>query len=247
VNYDQVLEFIAPLPPAQKLALALLGAGYASAAVLEQLNVTLKADAQHGHLLRTRGFRAAAAAHTAKVQEALRVALAHQATVGPDDKATNGELVVAMKSGKRVRLEARSVLGEVLDELLLVDTAAAGEAARAIEAGLAANATAGADPEKLATQLEALTVLLDHPEVKAVLEVAEVAAAAQARAAATALRVADAKSRRRAGEVQQVLDILDGLGIRRARAARKAARAASRELGDPLIAAAFELSTLYGR
>jgi len=167
--------------------------------------------------------------------------------VGPDDKATNGELVVAMKSGKRVRLEARSVLGEALDELVLVGTPPASEAARAVEAGLAAHTTAGADSEKLATQLEALAVLLDHPEVKAVLEVDEVPTAVQARAAATAVRAADAKTRRRAGEVQQVLDILDGLGIRRARAARKAARAASRELGDPLIAAAFELSTLYGR
>ncbi len=38
-------------------------------------------------LLRTRGFRQVASAHTTQLQEALRVALAQQATVGPDDKA----------------------------------------------------------------------------------------------------------------------------------------------------------------
>lgn len=73
------------------------------------------------------------------------------------------------------------------------------------------------------------------------------AAAARARTAATTVRAAEAKTRRRAGEVQQVLDTLEGLAIRRARAARKAARAASRELGDPRVAAAFELGPLYGR
>ena len=243
----EVIARLSTVPAEERLVLIAQGAAFPSKLTLGQAGDTLKADEQYGHLLRTRGFREAAATDLRWLQEALRVMLLAQSDTHAEDKVTNRELLAAMKAGKKVRLEIVAVLGEARDELKLSSAEGAREAARRVEAGLGLHATAGADAELLAVQLEALATLLDLAAVKQVLELAEQPLVAQARAAATAVRAADAKTVRRAGEAQQWLDLLDGLLMRRVRQARKAARAAARELGDAQVAAAFELKTLYSK
>ncbi|MDI3290893.1 hypothetical protein [Polyangium sp. 15x6] len=74
-------------------------------------------------------------------------------------------------------------------------------------------------------------------------------AALDLEAKATALRVAaKAKAEPKGTPVEtETLDLIDGIIVSLARTAREAAEAAARELGEPAIATAFELSALYKR
>ncbi len=124
------------------------------------------------------------------------------------------------------------------------------EAVQKIEVLLDSESAVAEDAEGLAKQLDALRAVLKHP---AVAEAAQKRGGPQAaldlEAKAMALRAAaKAKAEPRGTPVEtETLDLIDGIIVSLARTAREAAEAAARELGEPAIATAFELSALYKR
>ncbi|TKD03986.1 hypothetical protein [Polyangium fumosum] len=123
-----------------------------------------------------------------------------------------------------MRLRARSVLAGAKRVLLLSGNI---EAVHRIEVLLERESAAAEDAEGLEKR--------GGPQ-----------AALDLDAKATALRdAAKAKAEPRGTPVEtETLDLLDGIIVSLARTAREAAEAAARELGEPAVATAFELSAL---
>jgi len=207
----------------------------------------LNAYKTHGSKLALCGFASEDAAELSDARDLLI-----QAGVGREVKRTNKKIdtathATAMRDAQGVRLRARSVLAGAKRALLLAGHT---EAVQTIEVLLERESAAAEDAEGLAKQLDDLRDALKDPAVIAAAQSrGGPQAALDLEAKATALRdAAKAKAEPRGTSVEtEKLDLIDGIIVSLARTAREAAEAAARELGEPAIATAFELSALYKR
>lgn len=249
MNLAELDAELAALPADLREGYIRVGRQYGSDATLGQADRTLNGCAQYGAQVAAEGFSAADAQALAHWRDGLVLAMGGRSGARVGRKSTNQDLVAAMKAAKARRMSARSVLKSVPSKLRALNTDDGRSAAGRVEGVLGQTESAGADPKKLAGQLDLLAGMLDDAAVQGVVEAGLAASkAAVVRAAATSVRTAEAKRSVPAGTPQETqrMDLLDGLIIERVRAARSAARAASREAGDPAIEKAFELVDLYG-
>ncbi|MDI3283853.1 hypothetical protein [Polyangium sp. 15x6] len=235
------------LSPEARAAFIKDGERFGSEDTLEQANQTLNAYLTHGSKLVAFGF---APEDAAELKDARDLLIG--AGVGRNAKRTNKKIdtaahAKAMRDGQGIRLRARSVLAGSKRALLLAGQA---EAVQKIDVLLGQDSAAADDAEGLAQQLDAL-----HSQLKdtTVANFAKNRGGPQAvldlQAKAQALRdAAKVKAEPRGTPVEtETLDLIDGIIVSLARTAREAAEAAARELGEPAIATAFELSALYKR
>ncbi len=119
-----------------------------------------------------------------------------------------------------------------------------------IESLLDGDSLVSDDAEGLAKQLDALQgALKDSVIADAAKNQGGPQAVIDLKSAAKALRdAAKAKAEPRGTPVEtETLDLIDGIIVSLVRMAREAADAAARELSEPAIATAFELSAIYKR
>ncbi len=153
-----------------------------------------------------------------------------------------------MRAGQYTRLRTRSVLTNARRVLSRKAGETAAAAVRSVDTVLTQTSVAGDTAEKMASQLDQLGVVLADPEVvtatvnsggpKAVLDTA--ARAASLRAVSQSAAVP-----RGTPEETEKLDLIDGLILGLVRQARDCAETAAKELGEPSMVSAFELTKLY--
>ncbi|MDI1443376.1 hypothetical protein [Polyangium sp. 6x1] len=222
-----------------------IGKQFGSTDTLNQANKTLEALHKYAPTLKNHGFNGADSARLSDARDALIAAGIGRAEVEGQRKLTNKGFVAALKEGKSVRETARSVLHAGRNDLEEKGDEAT---ANAIAVALDQTRAAQDDAEKLAVQLDTLRDVLKREGVTAVVhDRGGPDAIARLGIAADALR-ATAKEREGQSTVAatEQLDLIDGIVVTLARSARKAARAAARETKQPALAAAFELTHLYG-
>jgi hypothetical protein len=235
------------ISPEARAAFIKDGERWSSEDTLEQANQTLNGYSSHGSKLAPFGFASDDAAELKDARDALI-----EAGVGREAKRTNKKIdtaahAAAMRDGQAGRLRAHSILGGARHSLL---RAGKMEAVQKIDALLERGSVAAEDAEGLARQLDTLQSLLEDT---AVADAAKTRGGPQAvadlKSQAKALRdAAQVKAGPRGTPAEtETLDLIDGIIVSLARSAREAADAAARELGEPAIATAFELSALYKR
>ncbi|MBK9260820.1 MAG: hypothetical protein IPM54_13500 [Polyangiaceae bacterium] len=235
------------LSPEARAAFIKDGERFSSEDTLAQANQTLNAYATHGAKLADYGFDPADATELQDARDGLIAA-----GVGREAKRTSKKIdtaahSAAMRNGQGTRLRARSVLGGAKRTLLASGNIAT---VQKIEALLERDSVAADDAEGLAKQLDALKDMLKE---QAIADAAKNRGGPKAvtdlGTDAQALRdAAKAKAEPRGTPAEtELLDLLDGIIVSLARTAREAAEAAARELSEPAMATAFELSALYKR
>lgn len=235
------------IPPEARAIFIEDGGRFGSDDTLDQANQTLNAYALHGAKLVDYGF----GADDAKELQDARDALVG-AGVGRETKRTSKRIdtvayAAAVRSGQGVRLRGRSVLGGARRVLLLAGKT---ETVQRIDALLDGESVAATDAEGLAKQLDALQAMLKESAVaEAAANRGGPKAISDLEAQAQALRdAAKVKAVPRGTPVEtETLDLIDGIIVSLARSAKDAAEAAARDLAEPAIATAFELSALYNR
>ncbi len=224
--------------------LAALGRQFGSPDTLAQAEETLAACDRYGPLLADHGFIASDIQRLRAARDMLR-----ELGVGSDApisarKQTSIRYVRAMRDGKTLRLRARSILHIVMQRLANSGDPIQVEAARAVSAALEQTGSSRGDPVRLAAQLDQLRAI--HTMARVDRAVADrggpslvpllAESAEQLRATAHEPRPDDMNS----------VDFVDGIIVELVRDARRASRSASRSLGQPEVAAAFELVRLSG-
>jgi hypothetical protein len=235
------------IAPEARAALIKDGERFSSEDTLDQAKLTLSGYATHGAKLAAFGFAQEDAGELKDACDALI-----DAGVGRESKRTSKKIdtaayAAAMRDGQAVRLRARSVLSGAR-RVLVRDGKA--EAVQKVDALLERESVASDDAEGLAKQLDTLRGLLEVADVQAATKTrGGPEAAGDLHAQAKALRDASqAKAGPRGTPVEtETLDLIDGIIVSLVRSAREAAEAAARELGEPAVATAFELSALYKR
>jgi len=238
---------LSDISPEARAAFIKDGERWGSEDTLDQANLTLKGYEAHGEKLAAFGFSSEDAAEIKDARDALI-----EAGVGREAKRTSKKIdtaahAAAMREGQAIRLRARAVLTGSRRSLLREGKA---EAVQKLDAVLERESVAAEDAEGLAKQLDALQgVLKDLTIAKAAKTRGGPQAVADLAARASGLReAAQAKAGPRGTPVEtEALDLIDGIIVSLARSAREAADAAAKELGEPAIATAFELSALYKR
>lgn len=222
-----------------------IGRQYGSTDTLHQANKTLGACKKYGEQIKHHGFGARDEKRLEQARDELIERGIGRTEQTAERKATTKAFGAAQEQGKLARETARAVLEAVVNEIAETGDE---KIAERVEAALDVTRLTQSDAEKLATQLDVL---------RGVMVLEQVAQAAKDRggpesedelkSAAKALREA-AKERALTGTAgaTETIDIVDGIIVKLARSARKAARAAARKLKQPAIAAAFELTHLYG-
>jgi len=235
-------------PAALRLKQIKLGEQFGSKDTLDQANQTLAALARHAAALAGQGFIDAGTEGLTDARDLLVDAGVGREAAKGQKKITSQGYVDALSAGQAVRMKARSILGNVQDDLEESVAPEAPDAARAVAIALKQTIVARDDAEGLAKQLDRLAETL---------ALAAVSPVAQARGGAAALDALDnaAKSLRKADQDDagvrgtpaetQRLDQIDGIIVHLTRRARKAALAAAKELGTPALAAEFKLDKLY--
>ncbi len=235
------------ISPEARAAFIKDGARFGSEDTLEQANQTLNAYALHGTKLNDYGFGLVDATELQDARDALTTAGVGREAKRTNKKIDTAALSVAMHDGQGTRLRARSVLHAARRVLLWTGKI---EPVQKIDALLDRDSAAAEDAEGLAKQLDALNSALNDSTIadtaknrggpKAVVDL---------ETHALALRdAAKAKAEPRGTPVEtETLDLLDGIIVSLARMAREAAEAAARDLAEPAMATAFELSALYKR
>lgn len=223
------------------------GARFGSEDTLEQANLTLNAYTLHGTKINDYGFGSSDATELQDARDALITAGVGREAKRTNKKIDTAALSAAMHDAQGTRLRARSVLHAARRGLLWTGKT---EFVQKIDVLLERDSLAAEDAEGLAKQLDALNDLLNDSTIadaaknrggpKAVVDLGK---------HALALRdAAKAKAEPRGTPVEtEHLDLIDGIIVSLARMAREAAEAAARELAEPAMATAFELSGLYKR
>jgi hypothetical protein len=180
-------------------------------------------------------------------RDALRMAGVGREAKRTTKKVDTAALSTAMHDGQGTRLRARSVLNGAKRELLALSNITA---VQKIETLLERESAAAEDAEGLAKQLDAL---------QGEWQDSAIADAAKNRGGpkVVANLALHAQALRDAAQVKAVplgtpletetLDLIDGIIVSLVRSAREAAEAAARDLSEPAMATAFELSALYKR
>jgi hypothetical protein len=227
-----------------------LGRQFSSDDTIKQGDLTLNGLDQYAGELAEHGFTAEDVAALRLNHSRLSLAVTSRTGAQAGRKSTNAALLVAMKGAKVRRRSLRSLVQGAPQKLRTVNTEASRKAATEVTSVLAQTSAAGADPKKVAGQIDLLVGLLENPEVRAVVGAEQAdAKAARGREAAVAVRAASSAQAAPLGTPEETrrMDLLDGAIVILCRRARAAARSAAEELGNPAIAKAFELVGLYGR
>lgn len=221
-----------------------IGGGFGSDDTVRQADATLLAIAKYQDVLARHGFGAARALTLDELRQEVRSALAERAAVRAGKKSTNAALLRAIEDGKTARFTIRASLDDARFALFNRGELAA---VNDIDAVLATTSSAGPDSAALAEQLGALSKVAAKAAITAAL--GDQAASLQTLASERieALHTAKAAKPPPYGTPAETeyLDLLDGMIVELVRMARRAARAASRALGQPVIAKEFELVELY--
>jgi hypothetical protein len=234
------------IPAATRKELIEVGRRFGSEDTLAQAEQTLGALGKYGSKLVLWGFNEADVKRLEGARDGLMAAGVGREAARVGKKATNKAYADAVREGKAKRLRARAVLSGARRALAdHGDT----DAVRDVDAELSHASTAGANASALAGQLDALHKALTAPAVaKAAKQRGgpEVVAALVTCAAALRAVSQDAATVPGTPEETERLDLLDGIIVGLSRDARKAARAAAKDSAEPAMAAAFELTKLYG-
>jgi hypothetical protein len=235
------------ISPEARVAFIKDGERFGSDDTLEQANQTLNALTLHGIKLKDYGFGTEDTLTLTDARDGLIMA-----GVGREAKRTNKKidtvaLSAAMDNGQGTRLRGRSVLYGAKHALLWAGKT---ESVQKIGAVLERDSVAADDAEGLAKQLDALKgTLTDTAIADAAKNRGGPKVVVDLEAHALALRdAAQAKAEPRGTPVEtETLDLIDGIIVSLSRMARDAAESAARELAEPAILTAFELSALYKR
>lgn len=235
------------IAPEARAILIADGGRFGSDDTLEQANQTLNAYAMHGSKLGQYGFGVDDAQELQDARDALIAAGVGRESKRTSKKVDTAALQAAMREAQGVRLRARSVLNGTHRVLTMGGQT---DAAQKITVLLERESVAALDAEGLAKQLDALReVLQDGAISNAAKNRGGVKAIGDLQSSAQELRnAAKAKAEPRGTPVEtETLDLIDGLIVSLSRAAREAAEAAARDLSEPAIVTAFELTALYKR
>ena len=234
------------IPAAARQELIDVGRKFGSEDTLAQAEQTLNALQTHGPKIALWGFNEADGKRLEGARDALIAAGVGRETARVDKKSTNKAYADAVKIGKARRLRARSVLSGA--RRILVEQGDT-EAVRTLDTVLNHAPTAGESAGKLADQLDTLhTTFSQAPIAMAAKQRGGPEIAAELATSSASLRAIsqDAAAVPGTPAATERLDLLDGIIVGLARDARKAARAAGKDSGEPAMAAAFELTKLYG-
>lgn len=235
----------AQIPAAARHDLIEVGRKFGSEDTLAQAEQTLKALHIHGAKIALWGFNAEDGKSLSDAHDALITAGVGREAARVGKKTTNNAYAEAMKTGKAKRIRARSVLSGAMRVLT---AQGATETAGTIETVLNHAPTAGESAGKLAAQLDTLHTTFSAPAIaKAAEGRGGPEIAAELLTCSVALRAVsqDAAAVPGTPEATEQLNLIDGIIVGLTRDARKSARAAAKELGEPALATAFELTKLY--
>lgn len=235
------------ISPEARAAYIKVGERFGSEDTLDQANQTLNAYTLHGVKLNDYGFTADDAQELENARDALSLAGVGREAKRTNKKVDTAALSTAMHDGQNTRLHGRSVLNAAKRGLLALGNIVA---VQKIETLLDRESAVAEDAEGLAKQLDALqSALKDSAIADAAKNRGGPKVVLALETHAQALRAsAKAKAEPRGTPVEtETLDLIDGIIVNLARSAREAAEAASRDLAEPAMATAFELSALYKR
>lgn len=234
------------IPKARRLKLIRLGEQFGSQDTLDQANQTLAAYERHAPPLKMSGFGAKHAAELKGARDGLVEAGVGREAAKGKKKVTGDAYVKAYTQAATARINARTVLAGVKEDLEASGTSE--EAAATVSATLRQTRSAAKKAEPLAQQLALLGDTLKHPAVAQVgADQGGPEALAEIEASIPALRKADQEDVGVRGTPveTETLDLLDGIIVQLVRRARRAAIAASKRIGNPAMAEAFKLDKLY--
>ncbi|NUN12597.1 MAG: hypothetical protein HUU55_03060 [Myxococcales bacterium] len=248
MTLDEIDQRLGQYSVSQREERLRIGRGFGSDLTVAQANQTLNGLKKYKAELATRGFPQSNVDELIWCRDAIGICLGGRGVIQVINKVTNKALMDKMKLGKAIRMELRSVFQDVAESLEeKPDDESAQELALTVRTTLEKTSSAGADPLKLAEQLERYLNLAQQPTVAALLSQNASALVTEATTVAQEIRDLEAKSAGPRGTPaeSQRLDLVDGRIVQLVRKARASARAAARKLGDEAIAKAFELSALY--
>lgn len=234
------------IPTDVRARLIAIGAQFGSADTLAQANATLDACASFGSLLWEHGFVGSDIERLAEARDLLQATGAADAPPASARKLTSLEFVHALRQGKTLRQQARSILHIVMQRLSFSQDPVEREAARSVSSSLDQTQSSRGDAVRLAAQLDQLRATLTMARVQA-LAAARGGASLVPELARSADRLLATKHEARSSDQGDRIDLVDGAIIELVRDARRAARSAARALQRPEVASAFELVKLYGR
>ncbi|AKT36732.1 hypothetical protein [Chondromyces crocatus] len=227
-----------------------IGRGFGSVATLAQANKHLQALGKFGAELTRHGFSAADAAQLASARDALERAAVDRSGVRGGNRTTLQTHRELLAAARRERRAARTIVLATARALRQGGVEADEAVARKLDAVLMiTRRSPGRVGEKLAEQLEVLlSVLRDVAVVTATADRGGPLTVAALDATLVKLRASNQEHTGAGTRVEtERLDILDGLVLTLMRNARKAAVDAAARLGSPALAAAFELTEIYGQ
>lgn len=233
------------LSPTRRAAAVHIGAQYSSRDTTRQADLTLQGFARHGTDIATFGYNQEDADELSMLRDALVKAGVGRQGARTVKKQTSVALQQALRAGKSARLRAHTVLDRALQRLVDVDLART-DGLRGV---LTRTRSAQSDAQLLHDQLVTLAAALeDKPVADALKKRGGPEALAALKKAMTDLNQAREAHPGRPGTTAEteLMDLLDGLIVENVRDARRAGRAAARVLGRAELAAAFELTALYG-
>ncbi|MDI3291119.1 hypothetical protein [Polyangium sp. 15x6] len=234
------------IPKTRRLTLIRLGEQFGSQDTLDQANQTLGAYEKHAPPLRMSGFGAKHAAELAGARDGLVEAGVGREAAKGKKKVTGEAYVKAYNQAATARINARTVLAGVKEDLEA--SGESEEATATVAAALRQTRSAAKKAEPLAQQLALLADTLKHPAVAAMAaDQGGPEALVDVQASIPVLRKADQEDVGGRGTPveTETLDLLDGIIVQLVRRARRAALAASKRLGNPAMAEAFKLDKLY--
>lgn len=243
-----VEALLAALTPEARLEAIDIGAQFNKDQVLDQISASRAAFAQSGAELAQHAYTAEDDAELGEIEVAVRAATGDRTGATLTTRAGRQAYRDLVTKAKGAVKNGTSVLRNLASAVARKPDATNPTAATQIGAALALVGPVGRSSTRISGQLDVLlTAFKDDaiakagqgrggPEAKARVE--------KARAELDAGRPAHLAPNGTPAETQ-AQNLLEGLAVHYLREARKAARAASDRLGDPALAKAYELSSLY--
>jgi hypothetical protein len=231
------------MAPEERAFCLALGERYPTPNVLSQADKTLRGLALYGAILVIYGFGAEDTQDLSDARDALRAEDAGDAQTSSERKTVVQNADEAIRNGRKQRLIAITILKNARRPL----RKSGNSAALAQVQGVLSQTRVLVDDSALPKQMQLLHTTLEDPAI------AGVVAGRGGPDAVTKLEtllplvrqaLSDKTGHPPGTAVSERRDILDGVVVTLARSARAAARMAARDLGQPAIAAAFELTYL---
>lgn len=228
-----------------------LGSRFGSDITAAQATKTLDSADTWGDVLKSYGLKETHVLQVAMAKERIEQLQTDRVDATLHRKQTSVEFAESLRHGKSLKNAGRTLLKNSEQDLFESKDPESTKPLQQVKAALSELSPVGYDRAELARQLDLIDRTLRLAAVQATLEDGGIEIIDQLAPTAERLRSAlgavHTTPRQGTPEHTRLLDFYDGLIVTRCRKIRSVARVASRMLGDPEIARAFELDHINPR